>query len=175
MAEKSAQNLLKGIEASKSRDLWRVLFALGIRHVGARSAQTLEEHFETIKELSEASQESLEALPDVGPIVALSILEYFKNESNQRIIGDLESVDVNFRRLRNTGGAGPLSGKSFVLTGALTSMTRDEAGEKIRALGGTVSSSISKKTNYLVAGEKAGSKLEKATKLGVEGLRRGCA
>ncbi|OVE75372.1 DNA ligase (NAD(+)) LigA [bacterium E08(2017)] len=168
MAEKSANNLVSSIESSKQRDLWRLIFGLGIRHVGAKSAQVLEENFKSIDELAAASTESLEAISDIGPVVALSISDFFRSESNMAVIDKFREAGLNFNRLSEpavTGSA--LSGKSFVLTGTLPSMTRYEAGEKIRSLGGKVSSSVSKKTDYVLAGESAGSKLAKAEKLGV--------
>ena len=169
MAEKSAQNLLAGIEASRERDLWRLIFGLGIRHVGARSAQTLEEHFEDIFSLAGAGTEELKGVPDVGPVVAESIAAWFREKRNTEILARLKDAGVNTKRLASASPAGNLfAGKSFVLTGTLPSMTRDEASEKIRAQGGIVSSSVSKKTSYVLAGEEAGSKLAKAEKLGVQ-------
>ncbi len=168
MAEKSANNLIDGIDASRKRDLWRLLLGLGIRHVGSKSAQTLEEHFADIDKLASSTVEGLEELPDIGPIVAESITEFFKNENNQNIITKLKKAEVNVSRLGDmTNIDGAFSGQTFVLTGSLSTMTRDEAAEKIRAQGGKTSSSVSKKTSYLVAGESAGSKLAKAEKLGV--------
>lgn len=168
MGEKSARNLLDGIAASKDRDLWRVIFGLGIRHVGARSAQALEEHFPDMDALIAADDEALVAVNDIGPIVAASIVAYFAGERNREVISSLQKAGVRMQRKK--AGApkdGPLAGKTFVLTGSLESYTRDEAGERIRALGGTVTSSVSKKTDYVVAGESAGSKYDKAVKLGV--------
>jgi len=168
MAEKSAENVLRGIEASKSRDLWRLIFGLGIRHVGARSAQTLEQHFADIDALMDADAETLERIPDIGPIVAQSIRSYMAEPRNREVIERLKAAGVNTARrgaARALGDA--LAGKTFVLTGALDRFSRDEASERIRALGGKVSSSVSKKTSYLVAGAAAGSKLAKARELGV--------
>ena len=168
MGEKSAQNLLRGIEASKDRDLWRVLFGLGIRHVGARSAQALEEHFADMEALMDADEEALVTVNDIGPVVAASIAEFFGSDRNRKVIQSLQQAGVNMKRKREGAPAdGPLSGKTFVLTGSLEAYTRDEAGERIRALGGSVTSSVSKKTDYVVAGESAGSKYDKAVKLGV--------
>ncbi len=171
MAEKSAQNLIEGIEASKDRDFWRILFALGIRHVGARSAQVLEEHYEDIDALFAAEVEDLEDVPDIGPIVAESIVRFLAAESNRSVIAALRDAGVNVKRKsapKSTTGDGALAGRTFVITGTLPTLKRDEAGELIRKAGGKVSASISKHTDYLLAGEKAGSKLEKAIKLGVE-------
>lgn len=173
MAKKSAENFLAGVEASKKRDFWRIIFALGIRHVGSRSAQILEQHYESIDHLTEAPADDLEAVPDIGPIVAKSIYETLQNQRNRTIIESLRAAGVNMKRTSApppSSGDGAIAGKTFVLTGTLPTLKRDEAGEMIRRAGGTVSSSVSKKTAYLVAGEKAGSKLEKAKKLGVKVL-----
>ncbi|MBN1673761.1 MAG: NAD-dependent DNA ligase LigA [Kiritimatiellae bacterium] len=171
MAEKSAQNLLAGIEASKGRDLWRLIFGLGVRHVGARSAQTLETHFRDIDALMTADEAALEQVPDIGPIVAASILEFFCIARNREVLERLRRAGVNVARTaESVVDGGPLAGKTFVLTGALETFSREEAGEKIRAKGGKVSSSVSKKTSFVVAGSEPGSKLDKARKLGVEVL-----
>ncbi len=168
MGEKSAQNLLNGIEASKDRDLWRIIFALGIRHVGARSAQALEEHFSDMDGLAAADQDTLLNVPDIGPIVAGSITAFFALERNRDVLKSLRDTGVRMKRKQSaTPTQGPLTGKTFVLTGALEGFTRDEAAAEIRARGGTVSSSVSKKTDYVVAGESTGSKYDKAVKLGV--------
>ncbi len=169
MGEKSAQNVLAGIEASKQRDLWRLVAGLGIRHVGVRSAQALAAHFGQLHALRDADQAALEAVPDIGPIVAFSIKSFFESEPNRHLLDELEAKGVNITadRSNQPSADGPFSGKTFVLTGTLSGMTRDEASERIRALGGAVTSSVSKKTDYVVAGEKAGSKLAKAEKLGV--------
>ncbi|MBM4141996.1 MAG: NAD-dependent DNA ligase LigA [Lentisphaerae bacterium] len=170
MARKSAQNVVDGIAASRQRDLWRVVFALGIRHVGARSAQTIEEHFADMDALMSAPPERLEQLPDIGPVVAASIAAFSARPRHRELVRRLRETGVAMRAARTPAGGGPLRGKTFVLTGALESMTRDEAGEKIRVLGGRVASSVSKKTTHVVAGGEPGSKLDKARKLGVEVL-----
>ena len=169
MAEKSAANLVRAIEASKSREFWRVIFALGIRHVGARSAQTLEEHIPDMDALMEVDSDRLEAVPDIGPIVARAIREFFDNEQNRGIIEALRAAGVRMQRTSAPALAysGPLAGKTVVLTGTLDTMTRTEAAERIRAAGGTVASSVSAKTDAVIAGDQAGSKLDKARKLGV--------
>ncbi len=168
MAEKSAENLIAGIEASKGRDFWRILFALGIRHVGATSARILEQHFADIDALIAAEGETLENIPDIGPIVARSIHDFLHTEQNVTIIQAMRDVGVNMQRLGETPPAtGACAGKTFVITGTLPSLSRDEAAEMIRTAGGKVSGSVSKKTDYLVAGEKAGSKLTKAESLGI--------
>lgn len=171
MADKSAANLIDGLQASKSRDLWRAIFGLGIRHVGARSAQTLEEHFETMDALASANEEQLTAIPDIGPIVAASISAWFKDEGHLELIETFRCNGLNLDRLESARPKGDLLvGKTFVLTGTLPTLSRSEAGEKIRDLGGKVSSSVSKKTSYVLAGDEAGSKLAKAEKLGLEVL-----
>lgn len=168
MAEKSGQNLLAGIEASKTREFWRVIFAMGIRHVGARSAQVLEDNFADIDELMRADHEALEKIRDVGPVVAESISAFFRNERNRDVIRRLAHAGVNFRRTATRANTGArFAGKTFVLTGTLAGFTRDEASRTIRELGGDVSSSVSKKTAYVVAGSEPGSKLDKAHQLGV--------
>ncbi len=168
MADKSAENLLSGIAASRDREFWRVLFAFGIRHVGQKSAQVLEERFESIDQVAAASQDDLEDIPDIGPIVAASIREFFASEPSLALIASLREAGLNMRRSASfKPSGGPLAGKTFVLTGALEGCTRDEAGARIRERGGKVSSSVSGKTSYVVAGSDAGSKLAKAEKLGV--------
>ncbi len=169
MATKSAQNICKSLEDSKNRDFWRIIFALGIRQVGARSAQLLEEQFGNIDELANADINRLEKIYDIGPIVAQNITAFFNNEYNKTIIKRLKNAGVNMRRKEVTphNTTGMLTGKTFVLTGTLSNMTRDEAAEKIRKAGGKTSSSVSAKTSYLIAGENAGSKLTKAEKLGI--------
>ena len=171
MAEKSARNLADGIAASRKRDFWRAIFALGIRHVGARSAQTLEEHFPDIDALAGANAEALEEIPDIGPIVAAAIVDFFAHERNRDVIARLRAAGVSLARPKSTGPVSDrLTGMTFVLTGGLEALTRDEAGEKIRVRGGKVSSSVSKKATYVVAGSDPGSKLAKARALGVQVL-----
>ncbi len=168
MAVKSAKNLIDGLEASKGRDFWRLIFGLGIRHVGARSAQTLEDAFEDIDALASASNDQLTGIQDIGPIVAESIAHWFRGPGSSELIRRLKAQGINTRRLKSAAPSGDLfAGKTFVLTGTLPSMTRDEAGGKIRAQGGKVTSSVSKKTSFVLAGSEAGSKLAKAEKLGV--------
>ena len=166
MGEKSADNLLAAIEESKSRGLERLLSALGIRQVGEVAATALARRFGTLSALAEASFDDLCAVPDVGEITASGIVEFFSSESNRELIGRLVEAGVSTAaEKKQTGNA--LSGLTFVLTGTLPNMTRDEASAKIEAAGGRVSGSVSKKTSYVVAGSEAGSKLTKAEALGV--------
>ncbi|NKB24088.1 MAG: NAD-dependent DNA ligase LigA [Kiritimatiellae bacterium] len=171
MGDQSAENLIDGIEASKQRELWRLIFALGIRHVGARMAQILEEHFSHIDELIEAKTEELEQIPEIGPTLALSIQAYFQHLKNLEIVRVLKKNGVNVTRLTPMGStSGKLTGKSFVLTGTLPGLTRDEATAKIRQQGGKVVASVSKKTDYVISGDQPGSKFEQAKKLGIATL-----
>ncbi|NPV82509.1 MAG: NAD-dependent DNA ligase LigA [Candidatus Aminicenantes bacterium] len=170
MGPKSARNLLDQIEESKSRELWRLIFALGIRQVGEKLAQSLARKFLDLEKLARASQEELMALEDVGPKVAASIVFFFRQPENLKLLERLKAAGLKFREKAEKAGPQPLQGLSFVLTGTLSSMTRDQAKEKIESLGGSVSSSVSKKTDYLVVGEEPGSKLEKARELGVKTL-----
>jgi DNA ligase (NAD+) len=169
MAEKSAQNLLDAIEASKDRPLDHVLLALGIRNVGAHVADLLASHYGEVDAIMSASAEELEQIPEVGPVVAESVVEFFRDPANRKIIERLKAAGVKAL----AEGAAPkpkgdkLAGKTFVFTGTLEQMTRDEAEEKVRRLGGRAASSVSKKTDYVVAGPGAGSKLAKAESLGV--------
>ncbi len=164
-ADKSAQNLLDRIGSSKSTTLVRFLFALGVRHVGGQMAAILAEHFGTIDRLQAASIEDLLAIRGVGPTLAEGVHEYFQRPESRRLIARLLKAGINIKAPERRDG--PLAGKTFVLTGTLKSMTRGEAEERIRQLGGTPGSSVSKKTDYLVAGEDPGSKMEKALRLKV--------
>jgi DNA ligase (NAD+) len=169
MAEKSAQNFLDGVEASKTRDLWRLLFGLGILHVGAGVAKSLGRHFATLDELAGASLDQLTHVGDVGEIIATSLVQWFGEERNRRLLERLRTAGLNFRSAlyRPAAAGGVFAGKRFVLTGTLPSMTREQATAKIEALGGKSSSSVSKQTDYVLAGEAAGSKIDKARKLGL--------
>jgi DNA ligase (NAD+) len=166
MGDKSAQNVLDEIEASKKLPLERVIFGLGMRFVGERTAQFLAEHFGSIEALMNASQEELEEVNEVGPRIAESIREFFDEPANRRLVKRLEESGLTFRGTRKQRGT-KLAGKTFVLTGTLARFTRDEAKKLIEDAGGRVSGSVSKKTDYVVAGEDAGSKLDKAKELGV--------
>ncbi|QNI37310.1 NAD-dependent DNA ligase LigA [Edaphobacter albus] len=167
VGEKTADALLAEIERSKAAGLARALLGLGIRFVGERTGQLLAQHFGSMKALREASAEELEAVNEVGPKVAQAIVEFFAVEKNLQLIDDLESLGLKMTAEKRVVGT-TLEGLTFVLTGTLPNLTRDEAKEKIEAAGGKVSGSVSKKTDYVVAGEEAGSKLEKAQALGVK-------
>jgi DNA ligase (NAD+) len=168
MGKKSAANLIDQIERSKSRDFWRLIFGLGIRHVGERGAQALAGAFGSMDALLAASHDQLQAVPDVGPVVAAAVRAYLDQPQNVKLIRDLAAAGLRMDAPIVTAGApGPLSGKTFVLTGTLPTMSRDAATEAIQARGGRVSGSVSKKTNYVVAGADPGSKLAKAETLGV--------
>ncbi len=168
MGEKSSENLINAINAGKHRDLWRIIFALGIRHVGARSAQVLEQHFKNIDSLMSADQETLETIPDIGPVVARSILDFFRSDRNQKLIKRLKESGLKMIAITIRENQNKLAGQIFVLTGTLSSLTREQAGERILALGGKVSDSVSTKTTYIVTGSEPGSKLAKARKLGIQ-------
>lgn len=170
LGEKSVDNLLEAIEDGKDRDLWRLIHGLGIPHVGERTSQVLEEHFATLDELAAADMETLTAIPDIGPVVAESIRSFFALEANRDFIYRLREAGVNLDR---KGGAAPeaetsLTGKTVVLTGSLERMTRDGARQLLRSLGASVTGGVSKKTDLVVAGAAAGSKLKKAESLGIE-------
>jgi DNA ligase (NAD+) len=166
MGDKSAQNVLNEIEASKKLPLERVIFGLGIRFVGERTAQFLAEHFGSMDALMNASQEDLEAVNEVGPRIAESIQEFFAEPRNRDLVKRLREAGLTFTGKKRDRGT-KLAGKTFVLTGTLTKYTRDEAKKMIEDAGGRVSGSVSKKTDYVVAGSDAGSKLDKAKELGV--------
>ncbi|HEY2158180.1 MAG TPA: NAD-dependent DNA ligase LigA, partial [Isosphaeraceae bacterium] len=170
MGKKSAQNLIDALEASKTRSLDRLLTGLAIRHVGTRGSEVLAERFGTLEAIRSASLEQLEAVPEVGPVVAASVYEYFQDEDNQKALDDLASVGVApvpFKPATLGAANLPLAGKTVVLTGTLPRRSRPEAEADIKRLGGKVSGSVSKVTSYLLAGEEAGSKLEKAKALNV--------
>ncbi|HVV02537.1 MAG TPA: NAD-dependent DNA ligase LigA [Verrucomicrobiae bacterium] len=170
MGEKSARNFLEGIETSKTRDLWRVLYGLGILHVGAGVAKALGRAFPNIDEILAAGMERLLECEDVGEVIAGSIIQWHGDPRNRQLIERLRRAGVNMASTlyQPAAKAGPFAGKTFVLTGTLPNLKREEAAARIETLGGKVSGSVSKKTDYVVAGEEAGSKLEKAQKLGVQ-------
>ena len=167
MAEKSAQNLLEEIEASKKNSLARLIYALGIQFVGERTAQLLAEHFSSLEELAAGKEEELEEVPEVGPKVAASIVEFFSEPANCQLIKKLRKAGVHPTAEKRVVKSQKLAGKSFVFTGSLANRSREEAGELVIQHGGKVSSSVSKKTSYVVVGTDPGSKYEKAKELGV--------
>ncbi|HPC95647.1 MAG TPA: NAD-dependent DNA ligase LigA [Sedimentisphaerales bacterium] len=167
MADKSAQNVLDGIEASKRRPLWRFLAALGIRHVGGQSAQILADHFGSLEALRNASLEELEAIDQIGPVMAESIYAYFREPRHCAIIDDLLAVGVRPQAEAAKPRTGALSGKTVVVTGSLQNFTRQQAEQAIKDAGGKASGSVSRKTDFVVAGAEPGSKLDKARQLGV--------
>ena len=166
MGEKSADNVLAEIEASKKLPLERVIYGLGIRMVGERTAQFLAEHFGSLDAIMAASAEELEEVNEVGPRIAESIVEFFADEHNRKLVDDLRKAGLTFTGQKKEKGT-KLTGKTFVLTGTLERHTRDEAKKMIEDEGGRVSGSVSKKTDYVVAGSDAGSKLDKARELKV--------
>lgn len=168
MGQKSARNFLDAVESSKCRDMWRLLHGLSILHVGSGVAKTIARHYPSLDDVMKASKDELNAIEEVGSVIAESVAQWFSNEQNLQLIQRLRDAGLNFRsQLYQKGklSAGSLAGKSFVLTGTLPSMSRQEATSRIEASGGKVTGSVSKKTDYVVAGEEAGSKLEKARKL----------
>ncbi len=167
MGKKSAENLLEAINNSKSRDFYRLIFALGIRHIGKGSAKLLTNKFPTIESIYGASLEDISNIEGFGPIMAQSVIDYFSIIQNRELIEKLRNYGLNMESSERTQG-GLFLGKTFVLTGTLQNYTRDKATQIIEGLGGKVSSSVSKKTSMVLAGEDAGSKLTKAEKLGVK-------
>ncbi len=166
--KKFAQNLIDSINISKENDLYRLITALGIRHVGVKAAKILAKQYEDMDTLSEATIESLSEVDEIGPIVANSIREFFEQEQTKDLILRLKKAGVNMNRIKDENEDDRFSGKTFVLTGALEKYSRDEVSDIIEKFGGKTSSSVSKKTSYVLAGESAGSKLVKAQKLGVQ-------
>jgi len=168
MGPKSARNLLDNIEESKSRELWRLIFALGIRHVGEKMAQTLARRYKDLDRLAAASEDDLMQIEGIGPEVAKGIVFFFAQPENRKLLKELKEAGLKFKETEKESSPRPLEGLTFVLTGTLSSMTRDEAKERIEQLGGNVSSSVTSKTDYLVVGEEPGSKLARARELGVK-------
>ncbi|MCU0641593.1 MAG: NAD-dependent DNA ligase LigA [Candidatus Margulisbacteria bacterium] len=166
MADKSAQNVINSIKASLDRPLERLIYALGIRLIGRRTAQLLADHYHDIDSLAGAQEDELSKIHEIGPKVAASIVTFFKQKGNRELIAKLKRAGV---RVKGQGSRviGPLSGKTFVFTGGLANYTRTSAEELVRKLGGSASGSVSKQTDYVVAGTDPGSKYEKARKLGV--------
>ncbi len=167
MGEKSANNLINAIEKSKSAEINRLIYALGIRHIGEKAAKLLCEHFLSVEKLFEASEEEIAAIEGYGAIMAKSVYDYFRLEGTAHLIAELKALGVEMKPLEKKEKAGSFIGKTFVLTGTLPTMSRKEASLLIEQNGGKTSSSVSKKTDYVLAGEDAGSKLTKAQSLGV--------
>ena len=167
MGEKSAQNIVDAIHSSRRRPLERLVFALGIRNVGESTARDLARHFGSLPAIAAAGVDEFLAVPDVGPIVAASLVDYFADEFNQKVIAELFAAGLEPQAPQQAAANTLIAGKTFVLTGTLPTLGRDEAQALIEAAGGKVSGSVSKKTHFVVAGEAAGSKLAKAEELGV--------
>lgn len=171
MGEKSAQNLLDGIEASKQLPFHRVLFGLGIRFVGEGVAKLISDNFPSIEKLQKAAQKELESVEGIGPRIADSVVRFFKDKHSTKLVERLAKAGVQMKaEKKKISGNAAVTGKSFVLTGGLASLSRDEAKEKIEALGGKSGSSVSSKTDYVIVGSDAGSKLQKAKELGIKTL-----
>jgi DNA ligase (NAD+) len=170
MGEKSAQNVIDAIDASRKRPLDRVLFALGIRHVGSETASLLAQHFGGIEVLLDATEEEIAAISGIGPVVARSIHEFFQTPQNRKLIEKLRNGGVTMQATRRAAREGPLKGQTFVITGTLSAFSRPEAEARIKELGGSATSSVTKATDYLVVGESPGSKLAKAEKYGTKVL-----
>jgi DNA ligase (NAD+) len=170
---KVGRNVVAEIDNSKRNDLSRLVYALGIRHVGEKAASTLARHLRTMTAIMDASIDELQTVPDIGPVVAASIRSFAEEPHNRALVDKLAAAGVNTASQQpppNVVGPGPLTGMTFVVTGTLASMSRDDATAAIERLGGKVSGSVSRKTKYLIVGADAGSKLDKARELGVETL-----
>lgn len=169
MGKKSAANLLAEIDRSRQNEVWRLLYGLGIRHVGERVAQVLARHLGSIDAIAARSPEALQTVPEVGPVLATAIVEWFSDASNRALLAKLAAAGVKMTGPVTAAAApvGPLAGRTYVLTGTLSTMSRDEAAARIEALGGRVSGSVSRKTSAVVVGAEPGSKVEKARQLGV--------
>jgi DNA ligase (NAD+) len=164
--DKSVDNLMKAIDAARDRQVWRLLFGLGVRHVGSHMARVLTERFPSIDELASATKEDLLSVEGVGPRIVESVVYFFNQKENLAVIDKLRRAGVRMSEKKRDKEAGPLEGKTFVLTGTLPGFTREDASEIIEGLGGRVSSSVSRKTDYVLAGEDPGSKYDEAASLG---------
>jgi DNA ligase (NAD+) len=173
--DKAITNVLAQVEASKDRPLWRLLVGLNIRHVGTHVAQVLARAFGSIDALAAASEDDIDAVPEIGPEIAATVREWFDDEENMALVEKLRAAGVRTAddRANDDEGPRPLEGLSIVLTGGLETMSREEATELAQAAGARVASSVSKKTSFVVAGEGPGSKLAKAETLGVEVVDEG--
>ncbi len=171
MGEKSADNVLDTIEKNKDRPLSRLIFALGIRHVGAEMAGVLAQKFNDLDALALATREELMSIDTVGPKIADSIINFFQQEDNRRIIDRLKESEVNFKAETAKPEELPLAGQEFVITGRLETLSRQEAGARVKTLGGTVKDKVTRNTTYLVVGEEPGAgKLKQADRLNTERL-----
>jgi len=168
MAQKSANNVIKAIEESRTRLLWRLIAGLGIRHIGGQSAQILTVHFGSLEELMNADLSNLESIDQIGPIMAKSVFEYFRDPKNRAVVKKLLAAGVKPRSPEKARRSEKLAGKTVVVTGTLENLTRQQVEQAIKQAGGKPSSSVSKKTDFVLAGEQPGSKLDKAIKLGVK-------
>ncbi len=173
MGKKSAAKVLAQIDKSKTNDIWRLLYGLGIRHVGERGAQVLADHFGSVDAIENATLEELEQVREIGPVLAASVRSFFDGESNRQLIDGFRTAGVKLigEVKRAPAGPQPLAGKTYVITGELAAMSREDAQAKLEALGAKVTNSVSKKTTALVVGSDPGaSKTEKAQKLGTATL-----
>jgi DNA ligase (NAD+) len=168
MADKSAQNVIDSIEASKTRPLWRLVAGLGIRHIGVQTAQDLAEHFGSLDALINAPQAELDAVEQIGEKVAETVYEYFHNDRNITVIKELWAAGVKPELPKKAKAKGKLAGKTIVVTGTLENFSRQQIEEAIKNAGGKASSSVSKSTDFVLAGVNPGSKLDKARHLGVK-------
>ena len=169
LGAKSVKRIVKGLEDSKHLPLRRLVYGLGIRHVGERAAELLAEHFQTLDDIAGASIEELQNVEEIGPGIAESVHAFFRSERNMQVVQRLRDHKLNFGQpSQDRTQPAPQAGKVFVLTGALLSMTREEASARIKEVGGKVTGSVSRKTDYVVAGENPGSKLQKARQLEVD-------
>jgi DNA ligase (NAD+) len=176
MGRKSAANLLSELEKSKGNDVWRLLYGLGIRHVGERGAQVLADHFGSIDEIQGATLEQLEQVREIGPVLAASVRSFFDQPGNRDLIEGFRAAGVKLAGPKKTAPVGPqpLAGKTYVITGELDGISREEAQARLEALGAKVTNSVSKKTTALIVGADPGaSKLEKARELGTKTLTAG--
>jgi DNA ligase (NAD+) len=167
---KVGRNVVEQIARSRQNDLPRLVYALGIRHVGEKAAATLARHMRTMTAILDAPVEALQTIPEIGPVLAASVRAFADEPHNRALVAKLADAGVNMESQQaapDVSAPGPLSGKTFVLTGTLPTMTREEATKAIEELGGKVAGSVSKKTSYVVAGDEAGTKLEKARQLGI--------
>ena len=169
--DKSAENLVKAVEKSKSNDLYRTVFALGIRHIGQKAAKLLADKFRTLDNIANASMEDISSIDGFGEIMAESVYQYFQLDESKKLVEEIKSLGINTENLsapKNIDESNPFFNKTFVITGTLPNYKRTEAAEIIENMGGKVSSSVSKKTDYVLAGDEAGSKLTKAQSLGIK-------